>query len=95
MTPKELTEAMGISAAAMTTVIDRLEKAKYAERRSLTVHAVEGSERTAGRLYESLRVASQTLMFPYNERETALISDFLLNSTEVLRTATANMQRSR
>lgn len=101
MTPSQLTKAMGISAAAMTTVIDRLEKAKFAERRrqgadrrSLTVHAAKGSARLVERQYESLRVASQAFASACNARETALISDFLLKATEVLRAATAKMRRS-
>jgi DNA-binding MarR family transcriptional regulator len=56
MTPKALTEATGLSAAAMTTVIDRLEQAGYVERRrggidrrSFTVHASKG-ERTKSRV---------------------------------------------
>lgn len=52
MTPKTLAEEIAVSAAAMTTIIDRLEKAGYVrrkrdsnDRRSLTVHATEQSRR--------------------------------------------------
>jgi DNA-binding MarR family transcriptional regulator len=99
MTPKQLTNAMGMSAAAMTTVIDRLEKAGYverkrkgADRRSLTVQAAKGSDRQVEHLYEPLRAASQRLLQPYKEQEIDLIFDFLLKATEVLRTTTAKMQ---
>ncbi len=100
MTPKQLAESMGMSAAAMTTVIDRLEKAGYAERRrqnadrrSLTVQATNESERRVEHLYGSLRLASEAFTVRYNRREEALISDFLLKATEVLRTATARLRR--
>ena len=66
MTPKALTETTGMSAATMTTVIDRLEQAGYverqrrgADRRSFTVHAAKGSEGKVERLYKSLLLASQ------------------------------------
>jgi DNA-binding MarR family transcriptional regulator len=100
MTPKALTETTGMSAAAMTTVIDRLEEAGYverqrrgADRRSFTVHAAKGSEGKVERLYKSLLLASQALLPNYTEREAALIADFVRKSTEILRTATAKLSR--
>ena len=102
MTPKALTEATGLSAAAMTTVIDRLEQAGYverqrrgADRRSFTVHAAKGSEGKVERLYKSLLLASQALLPDYTEREAALIADFFTKSTEILRIATAKLSRHR
>jgi DNA-binding MarR family transcriptional regulator len=55
MTPKHIAEVMGMSAAATTTIIDRLEEAGYVERkrgdgdrRSVSVPAMEGSEKKGG-----------------------------------------------
>jgi len=52
LTPKELVEEMGVSPAAMTTIIDRLEQSGFAkrkregqDRRSFTVHAREESHK--------------------------------------------------
>jgi len=102
MTPKALTETTGMSAAAMTTVIDRLEASGYVERqrrgtdrRSFTVHAANGSDGKVERLYKSLLLASQTLLPHYTEREAALIADFFTKSTEILRAATAKLSRHR
>jgi DNA-binding MarR family transcriptional regulator len=102
MTPKALAETTGMSAAAMTTVIDRLERAGYVERqrrgsdrRSFTVHATQGSEGKVQRLYKSLLVASQTLLPDYTGKEAALIAEFIRKSTEILRTATAKLSRHR
>jgi len=102
MTPKALTEATGLSAAAMTTVIDRLEQAGYVERRrrgtdrrSFTVHATKGSEGKVERLYKSLLLASQALLPDYTSRQSALIADFFKKSTEILRIATAKLSRHR
>jgi DNA-binding MarR family transcriptional regulator len=101
MTPKALTETTGMSAAAMTTVIDRLEHAGYverqrrgADRRSFTVHGAKGSEAKVERLYKSLLLASQALLPHYTEREAALIADFFTKSTEILRAATAKLRQS-
>jgi DNA-binding MarR family transcriptional regulator len=98
MTPKELAKAMRMSAAAMTTVIDRLEKAGYAERkregedrRSLRVHAAPGSGRKVTNLYQSLRTASKGLHSEYSEEELALISDYFSKATKILRAATAKL----
>jgi DNA-binding MarR family transcriptional regulator len=102
MTPKALTETTGMSAAAMTTVIDRLERAGYVERRrlgsdrrSFTVHATKGSEGKVERLYKSLLLASQKLLPRYTESEAALIAEFIRKSTEILRTAAAKLSRHR
>ena len=101
MTPKALAENTGMSAAAMTTVIDRLERAGYVERRrrgtdrrSFTVLAAKGSERKVEHLYKSLLVASQTLLPRYTERDAALISEFFTKSIEILRTATAKLREN-
>jgi DNA-binding MarR family transcriptional regulator len=101
MTPKVLIETTGMSPAAMTTVIDRLEQAGYVERerrgtdrRSFTVHPTKGSESKVERLYKSLLVASQSLLPDYTARQTALIADFFAKSIEILRIATANLSGS-
>jgi DNA-binding MarR family transcriptional regulator len=101
MTPKALIEATGMSPAAMTTVIDRLEQAGYVERdrrgpdrRSFTVRPTKGSESKVERLYKSLLVASQSLLPDYTARQTALIADFFTKSIEILRIATAKLSGS-
>jgi DNA-binding MarR family transcriptional regulator len=98
MTPTQWGEALGLTQASMTAVVDRLEKARYArrkrdsgDRRSVRVHATPGSETRVSRLYRSLRIASQRLMTQYSEEELALISAFLSKATEVLRAATAEL----
>jgi DNA-binding MarR family transcriptional regulator len=101
MTPKRLAEEMGMSAGAMTTVIDRLERARYVERkrgggdrRSLNVHALEGSEKKVENLYKSLRGPTETAVASYNERDLKVISNYLLGATKVFRAATAKLQSS-
>ena len=98
MSPKDLSNAMNMSAAAVTTIIDRLEKAGYAtrsrsgeDRRSLTVHAIAGSERKVASLYRSLKVASERLLAEYTEQEFQMISGYLSKATEALRYATSKL----
>jgi DNA-binding MarR family transcriptional regulator len=101
MTPKCLAEAMGMSAAATTTIIDRLEKARYVERkrgggdrRSLNVHALEGSEKKVERLYKSLRDLTETLVASYSEKDLKVIANYLSTATKTFREATATLQSS-
>jgi DNA-binding MarR family transcriptional regulator len=101
MTPKSLAEATGMSAAAMTTVIDRLEKACYVERkreggdrRSVNVHALEGSEKKVERLYKCLRDLTETAVASYSEKDLKVISNYLLTASKVFREATAKLQSS-
>jgi DNA-binding MarR family transcriptional regulator len=101
LTPKRLAEAMGMSAAAVTTIIDRLEKARYVERqrgggdrRSLTVHALEGSEKKVEQLYKSLRELTETAIASCSERDLKVISSYLSRATKMFREATAQLQSS-
>lgn len=101
MTPKRLAEGMGMSAAATTTIIDRLEKAGYVERkrgggdrRSLNVHAVKGSEKKVENLYKSLRDLTETAVASYSERDLRLISNYLSRATKIFREATAKLHSS-
>jgi DNA-binding MarR family transcriptional regulator len=101
MTPKSLAEAMGMSAAAMTTIIDRLEKARYVERkregrdrRSVNVHALEGSEKKVERLYKSLRDLTDTLVASYSEKDLKVIANYLSTATKTFREATSKLQSS-
>jgi len=101
MTPKRLAEAMGMSAAATTTIIDRLEKAGYVERkrgggdrRSLSVHALEGSETKVERLYKSLRDLTETLVASYSDKDLKVISNYLSRATKMFGEATAKLHPS-
>jgi DNA-binding MarR family transcriptional regulator len=101
MTPKSLAEAMGMSASAMTTIIDRLEKARYVERkrgggdrRSVNVHALEGSEKKVERLYKSLRDLTDTLIASYSEKNLNVIAKYLSRVTKTFREATAKLHSS-
>jgi DNA-binding MarR family transcriptional regulator len=96
MTPKALAEEIAVSAAAMTTIIDRLEKAGYVrrkrgggDRRSLTVHATEWSNRKVTSLYKSLEDENVRLNAEFTQQELATIWRYLGRATVALRAATA------
>ena len=101
MTPKSLADALGMSAAATTTIIDRLEKARYVERkrggedrRSVSVHALEGSEKKVERLYKSLRDLTDTLLGSYSAKDLKVIGNYLSTATKTFREATAKLRPS-
>jgi DNA-binding MarR family transcriptional regulator len=100
MTPKGLAEAMGMSAAAVTTIIDRLEEAAYVERkrgdgdrRSVSVHVTEGSGKKVERHYRSLRDLAEPSVVLYSEKDLKVIRTFLSTATVMLQKATAELQR--
>lgn len=98
MTPKSLAEEIAVSPAAMTTIIDRLEKAGYVrrkrgsdDRRSLTVHATEQSARKVTRLYKSLGDESARLNAEFTQQELKAIWRYLRRATVALQAATARL----
>jgi|HubBroStandDraft_2_1064218.scaffolds.fasta_scaffold99817_2 DNA-binding MarR family transcriptional regulator len=100
LTPKELIEEMGVSPAAMTTIIDRLEQSGFAkrkregsDRRSFTVHAREESDKEVTKLYRSLEAAATRLNADYSEQELRLIFGYLQKASNVLNVATSKLLR--
>jgi DNA-binding MarR family transcriptional regulator len=100
MTPKALATQIALSTAAMTTVIDRLEKAGYVrrkrdstDRRSLTVHATPESRKQVTRMYRSLQEQRARLNGAYTREELRLVFRYLQQATVALRAATAALLR--
>lgn len=84
MTAGELAEACGLSRGAMTTAIDRLERADYArrardlrDRRSVRVEATPRARRLATELYGPIGEAGMARLRRYSDEELALLRDFL------------------
>ena len=97
-TPGALAEEIAVSTAAMTTILDRLEKAGYVrrkrntnDRRSLTVHATEQSRRRVTRLYKSLEDEAAVLNAGFTQRELNLVRRYLRRATGALQAATAHL----
>jgi DNA-binding MarR family transcriptional regulator len=92
---------MGVSPAAMTTIVDRLEQSGFAkrkregsDRRSFTVHAREESHKQVTKLYRSLQAAANRLNADYSEQELRLIFGYLQKASNVLNVATSELLRS-
>jgi DNA-binding MarR family transcriptional regulator len=79
-----LADGIGLSKTAITTVVDRLERAGYvrrttdaADRRRILVEATESARDLADQLYGPLGAAGHALLSRYTEAELMLIRDHL------------------
>ena len=91
MSPGALGEQVGLTGAAITALIDRLEQAGYVvrerdteDRRRLTVHAIPAKLRTANRLYATQNARMSKLLSKYSADEFLAINDFLAQATHML-----------
>jgi predicted transcriptional regulator len=94
VTPKQLAEMTGLTTGAITGIVDRLERAGYAERepnpqdrRSVIVRARNADKlnRVAGPFFQSLTAAMTELDARYTTEERALIQQHLQDTIAVLR----------
>jgi DNA-binding MarR family transcriptional regulator len=91
MTAGELAQHTGLTGAAVTALIDRLEAAGYVtrqresqDRRQVTVRAVPRRIREINRLYQGQYDRMSKLLADYNAQEFAAITDFLEKTTQIL-----------
>jgi DNA-binding MarR family transcriptional regulator len=99
-TPRQLAQATGLTTGAITGIVDRLERAGFAERRpnpadrrSVLVHARRSQEliEMTGRVFASLSEAMDRLDGRYSGDERALILRHLADTIDVLRAETAKL----
>jgi len=93
-TPTQLAGMLGMGTGAVTQVIDRLEDAGYArriregkDRRSVRIEVVPEKARQAGAFYSTLWQAGAELTDCYDDRDLALIVDYLTRANDLLRDA--------
>ena len=91
MSAGALGEETGLTGAAVTALIDRLEKAGFVvrergadDRRRVTVHAVPEKLCQVDLLYEGQGARMSRLLAKYSAAEFAVIADFLERTTQVL-----------
>ena len=84
MTAGQLAQACGLSRGAMTTAIDRLDRAGYArrvrdlrDRRSVRVKITPRARRLCTELYGPISDAGMARLRRYSDEELALLRDFL------------------
>jgi DNA-binding MarR family transcriptional regulator len=99
MSASALGEQIGLTGAAVTALIDRLEKAGYVvrergadDRRRITVHAVPKKLREVDTLYTGQHARMSKLLSKYSADEFRVIADFLEQATRVLTEETKNLQ---
>ena len=101
-TPKQLAEATGLSTGAITGIVDRLERAGYAQRepnpadrRSVIVQPrnTEKLGRESLPIFAALTEAMNGLRAEYSKEERALVLRHLENTIAVLREQTQRLQK--
>ena len=100
VTAGRLAEATGLTTGAITGLIDRLERAGFAERtrdpgdrRKVLVQALPAADSRIGPLYGSLQQAMQRLYARYSKAELELILDFTQRCHEVAVQETARLDK--
>jgi DNA-binding MarR family transcriptional regulator len=90
MTAGQLTEATGLSSAATTTLLDRLEQKGLVrrlrdatDRRKVLVEMTELGQRLAGDIYEPLAREGGGMLEHYSDAELTLIREVLDTSREI------------
>ncbi len=101
ITAGQLAEVTGLTTGAITGMVDRLEKAGFVrrvpdptDRRKIRIEAaVEKYEAMAG-VFESLGQAMNALLESYNDKELAIIYDFMARLPEVMEKETKKLREA-
>ena len=100
MTASELAENAGLTGAAITALVDRIEAAGYAvrerdanDRRKVIIRAVPAKVRVLDQLYASQGVAMSRLLSKYGATEFAAITDYFVNATKILAEQTGKLRK--
>ncbi|MEV4533352.1 MarR family transcriptional regulator [Asanoa sp. NPDC049518] len=95
MSPTTLARRAGLHPATMTGVLDRLERGGWVtrerdttDRRAVGIHPVRGRTAELVKLYAGLGRGIDEICAGYDERELALVADFLRRTTRAGRLAT-------
>jgi MarR family transcriptional regulator, organic hydroperoxide resistance regulator len=100
LTAGDLVGYTGLTGAAVTALIDRLETQGFVtrerdqdDRRKVTVRAVSAKARELDRLYDGVGGAMEALLVTYDSAEFAAIIDFLVNATAVFAEQTGKIAK--
>lgn len=98
MTAGDLVDYTGLTGAAVTALVDRLEALGYVtrerdagDRRKVTIRAVIAKQREIDRLYDGLNAAMQALLSKYAGAEFEIIADYLSRATQALAEQTGRL----
>lgn len=91
MTPSQLAERMGLTAGAITTVLDRLERGRWivrghdtVDRRRVLVRNNEAMGGIVHPLYRDLQSATRRALSAYSDAELQLILEFLRRTRSIV-----------
>jgi len=100
LTAGQLAEQTGLTTGAVTTVIDRLEKAGYArrvrdtdDRRRIYVELTDEARQHAGRFYSEHAQLGESLYRQYTEEQIALLLEFVKRGREFNEQKAAELER--
>jgi DNA-binding MarR family transcriptional regulator len=101
ITAGQLADITGLTTAAITSVIDRLEKAGFvsrekdpSDRRKVIIQPVAGREHEVDQIFVSMASAMTQLYADYNDQELVVLSDFVVRVLDVLKKETASLRKS-
>jgi DNA-binding MarR family transcriptional regulator len=101
-TPGQLARHTGLTTGAMTAVIDRLERAGYVrrsrdgeDRRRVLVEALPNVMRCIGPLYERLASATARLNAGFDDRQLAVVDEYLSAAVDLVADHVAWLQTQR
>ena len=101
MSAGELSQATGLSTAATTTLLDRLEEKGYIrrgrdpeDRRRIRAELTEEGRERLGALYGPLATRGERLLSGFTDRELEMIRHFLVEATQVVHNEEAKLRSS-
>ena len=99
LTPGRLAELTGLTTAAVTTILDRLERAGFVrrerdptDRRKILVRLLTGRAEEVARLFAPLDSAMSHLFEQYTAAELAFLDEFALRVGQILQHETARLR---
>jgi DNA-binding MarR family transcriptional regulator len=101
ITAGQLAEVTGLTTGAITGMVDRLEKAGFVrrvpdptDRRKIRVEAVVEKYEAVAEIFASLGQAMNALLESYNDKELAIIHNFMARLPEVMEEETKKLRTS-
>lgn len=96
----ELADRLGLGRSAVTGIVDRLEQAGYAlreadpaDRRRVLIRANPDRQPNLGAIFTELGREMGAVTAAYDDRERAVIADYVTNTIAVLRAQTERLSR--
>jgi DNA-binding MarR family transcriptional regulator len=100
LTPGRLAELTGLTTAAVTSILDRLEKAGYVQRerdlvdrRKVIVRSLPGRTEEVNHIFLSLDQALSKLYKEYSKEELSLLNEFANRVGQILQSETVKLRQ--